>query len=299
MERYHTFCEYYMYKTLSEHTFYVVDNNIPFIGRPLPENAKIISWKDIDWKIIDCGYAVSVNRFVDVLSKNKPCVFHIDQVPQEWDNPKKLNNIIGNKTPVVYWSKEEAEMWSVGEKIVRPHPIDSNLFKGYDPNKNMAITIATRAISGWGPSLKGFNVLKIAYNELPIQVIAKGDRDFDNAKEILSEEEMIKTLQNHNVYFNSAWKIDRSPLEAMSVGMPVVAIRTKYNVYLDIFENNKSIFYANNTSQMIEITKMLLNDKKLAKNTGNFARETIKKHFNPELSKEGWNVAFNHAIKNI
>jgi hypothetical protein len=54
---------------------------------------------------------------------------------------------------------------------------------------------------------------------------------------------MVKTLQDHQVYFNCAWKLDRSPLEAMGVGLPVVAIRGSRNVYRKYFneENNKPL----------------------------------------------------------
>ena len=203
------------------------------MGRPLPENAKITPWPEIPWEKIDLGYAVTIGSFREVIKKNKPCVFHIDQVPQEWDNPKWLKTAI-DKNPVVYWSKEEAEMWDVGISIVRPHPIDTEIFKEYNPIMKKAITIATRSISSWGQELKGYRILKDAYYQLPLQVIAKYDKDFPNAKNINSEEEMVKALQEHQTYFNCAWKLDRSPLEAMGCGMPVVALKTNNNTYLDI-----------------------------------------------------------------
>lgn len=297
MERYHDFCEYYMYKTLPEHTFYIVDNNVEPKGRTFPSNAKITPWDKIPWDIIDCGYAVQFERVKSVWEHGKPCVFHIDQVPQQWDNVKSLAELLKD-IPVCYWSEEEAEMWKVGTPIVRPHPIDSSIFQGYKPTKEMGITIATRAISGWGPDLKGYNILKDAYKEVPIQVIAKDDQDFGNAKVILSEEEMVRTLQDHQLYFNCAWKLDRSPLEAMAVGMPVVAIKTAYNVYRKYFnEENNNIVYAWNIADMITKTKELLADKERCREIGNNARETIKKYYDPKLSKDGWNKAFELAIK--
>jgi hypothetical protein len=286
-----------MYKTLKEHTFYVVDNGQPFIGRDLPENAKIISWNDINWDEIDVGYAVSIERFNSVRAKGKPCVFHIDQVPQSWDNTKELNRILDG-APCLYWSDEEAEMWNCGTPIVRPHPIDTEIFNGYNPSKEMAITVATRAFSGWGPDLKGYGILKDAYNRVPIQVIAKGDKDFGNSKSIETEEKMIKILRDHQVYFNCAWKLDRSPLEAIGVGLPVVAIRTKYNVYKKYFNEEKgNIVYANDMLDMVEKTKKLLSDKSLAKEIGLIGQDTIKNYWKPEQSTEGWNKAFKMAIE--
>ncbi len=296
-ERYHDFCEYYMYKDLPEHTFYIVDNNVEPKGRVFPKNAKITPWDQIPWDIIDVGYAVHYERVEAVWQHNKPCVFHIDQVPQQWDNPKKLAELLKD-TPTCYWSDEEAEMWQVGTPIVRPHPIDTNEFRGYNPTIKSAITIATRAISGWGPDLKGFNILKNAYNQIPIQVIAKGDHDFSNARSIDSEEDMIKTLQDHQVYFNCAWKLDRSPLEAMAVGEPVVALRTVFNTYKKYFnEDNNNIIYAWNVNEMIDKTKKLLEDKEKCYEIGVNARGTIREYYNPKLSAKGWNKAFNLAIK--
>jgi len=301
MERYHNFCEYYMYKTLSDHEFYVVDNNTPFISRPLPENAHITPWLKMPWDKIDVGYAVTYERFKEVQKHNKPCVFHIDQVPQVWDKPKKLAELI-EEAPTMYWSDEEADMWQVGTPFVRPHPIDTNVFFNYSfsskPKKPMAITIATRAFKGWGQDLKGYRILKDAYNEVPIQVIAKNDKDFANAKEITSEKDMIKELQSHQVYFNCAWKLDRSPLEAMACGMPVVALKTPNNVYLNYFIDGENIIYANDTNDMIEKTKMLLENKQMAFKIGQKARDTIMLNWYPEISKTIWESAFKFAIEN-
>ena len=297
MERYHNFCEYYMYKTMPEHTFYIVDNNVAPKGRVFPENAKITPWNEIPWDIIDVGYAVQFERVKAVWEHNKPCVFHIDQVPQQWDNVKALATLLKD-TPTCYWSEEEAEMWQVGTPIVRPHPIDISVFKGYNPTKQMGITVATRAFSGWGPELKGYHILKDAYPEVPIQVIAKDDYDFPNAKAIYSEEEMVKTLQDHQLYFNCAWKLDRSPLEAMGVGLPVVAITTGFNFYRKYFNEEKNnIVYAWNIADMINKTKELLANKERCIEIGVNARGTIREYWNPQLSREGWNKAFNLAIK--
>lgn len=297
MERYHNFCEYYMYTALPEHQFYLVDNNYPFTGRPLPPNAHITPWNDIPWDKIDVGYAVTYERVQSVRQHDKPCVFHIDQVPQQWDDPKTLA-ILLKDIPVCYWSEEESKMWSVGIPIVRPHPIDISIFKGYNPTTKSAITIATRAFSGWGPDVKGYNILKDAYYAVPIQVIAKNDQNFPNARGIESEEDMIQTLQSHQVYFNCAWKLDRSPLEAMAVGLPVVALRTGHNVYKDLFDEKKNnIVYAWNMQEMVDKTKKLLEDKERCFEIGVNARNVIREHFDPELSKNGWNKAFNLAMK--
>ena len=297
MERYHDFCEYYMYKTMPEHTFYVVDNGVVPKGRTFPSNAIITPWDQIPWDIIDCGYAVQFERVKSVWEHNKPCVYHIDQVPQQWDNTKALAELLKD-TPTLYWSEEEANLWQVGTPIIRPHPIDIKIFKGYNPTQEKAITVATRAISGWGSELKGYYILKEAYSKVPIQVIAKDDQDFQNAKAIYSEEEMVKTLQDHQVYFNCAWKLDRSPLEAMGVGLPVVAIRTCFNVYKKYFNEEKgNIVYAHDIPDMINKTKELLANKERCYEIGVKARDTIREFWNPELSRKGWNEAFKLAMK--
>jgi len=47
---------------------------------------------------------------------------------------------------------------------------------------------------------------------------------------------------------------------------------------------------------MIKKTKDLLEDPERCKIIGNNARNTIKEFWNPELSRNGWNKAFNLAI---
>jgi hypothetical protein len=285
-----------MYNNLNEHTFYIVDNNIEPVGRTFPPNAKITPWNDIPWDIIDVGYAVTFERVEAVWEHNKPCVFHIDQVPQQWDNTKALSRLLKD-TPTCYWSEEEADLWQVGTPIVRPHPIDTDIFTGYNPTKKMAITVATRAFSGWGPELKGYHILKDAYPKLPIQVIAKDDTDFPNAKGIYSEQDMVDTLKDHQLYFNCAWKLDRSPLEAMGIGLPVIAIKTGHNVYKKHFnEENNNIVYAWDRQDMIEKTSKMLEDPERCRVVGENARNTIKEFWDPALSNRGWNNAFNMAL---
>lgn len=297
MERYHDFCEYYMYKTLPEHTFYIVDNNITPKGRIFPDNAKITPWTKIPWDIIDVGYAIHDGLLQEVWKHNKPCVRQIDQVPQQFDNINRTIELLKD-TITCYWSEEETEMWRAGKPIWIPHPIDTAVFKGYNPTQEKAITIATRAFSSWGPDLKGYNILKDAYKELPIQVIARDDHEFPNAKAIWSEEEMVKTLQEHQVYFNCAWKLDRSPLEAMAVGLPVVAIKTGLNVYKKYFNEEKNnIVYAWNIADMINKTKELLSNKERCYEIGVNARNTIREFWNPQLSRERWNKALNLAME--
>ena len=296
MERYHDFCEYYQYKTLPEHHFYIPRGFYPPKGRPICSNTTYLFMDDVPWHKIDLGIATTIGRVESYKELKVPFVFHIDQMPQPLDGVKETRVCVGN-APTLYWSEEEADAWKVGTPIVRPHPIDTKVFKGYNPTKKTAITIATRAISGWGPSLKGHNILKKAYHELPIQVVARDDKDYPNAIAIWSEEEMVEALQTHQVYFNAGWKIDRSPLEAMGCGMPVIAIRTPQNVYKKYFnEEAGNIVYSKDTEDMIQKAKELLDDPERCCEIGRKAKETIEKYWNPELSRAGWNKAFDLAL---
>lgn len=298
MQRYHNFCEYYMYKTLSQHEFYVVDDGSPYYGRPMLPNMHLVQLNDVPWDEIDVGFAVTYDRVEMVNKMGKPCVMHFDQMPQDFEHPDKLQPLLEN-TVCHYWSNEEADAWDCGNyRVINRHPIDTEIFKGYNPTKKVAITIASRAFSGWTPDLKGFPILKQAYREVPIQVIARNDKDFDNARALESEEDMIEALTTHQLYFNCAWKLDRSPLEAMGCGMPVIAIRHRNNVYKDYFnEAHGNIVYADNAEDMIAKTKELLKDPDRCKAIGNAARETIKRIWNPDLARQSWNIAFLEAME--
>jgi hypothetical protein len=283
---------------LKEHNFYsVADYDTPNSGRPKADNVTFITWDKIPWDKIDLAVAVTVNKLDFFRSHNIPVIYHIDQMPCGDDVNlvrKKTNNIV-----TLYWSQEEIDTWQAGIPVLHPHPIDTNVFKGYNPTKNSSITIATRSINSWGVQMKGWYILKEAYNKVPIQVIAHGDKEFSNAKGIYSEEEMVKALTEHQLYFNCAWKLDRSPLEAMGCGMPVVAIKTKQSVYNEHFINGKNIIYANNTSEMIKLTINMLSDINLCKRIGSEARETIKKYWNLEIARNQWNKSFELAIYNF
>jgi glycosyltransferase involved in cell wall biosynthesis len=298
-QRYHDFCEYYQYKTLSEHFFYVIDNGVKPKGRPLTINTAYISVNNIPWSEVDLGIAFNYDGVKLYKSHNVPCVFHVDQMPQPGVDDIEGRRKFTKGMVVLYWSEEEKEGWNMGIPIVRPHPIDTEVFKGWNPLHNKAITIASRAFRGWGPDLKGYNILKEAYPRVSIQVVAYDDRDFANAIGIHSEEDMVKALQDHWVYFNCAWKLDRSPLEAMAVGMPVIAIRKPQNAYKRVInEERNNIVYANDWVDMVEKTRALLGDYERAKSIGANGRKTIQEFFSPKLASEGWNKAFHLAINN-
>jgi len=301
-QRYHDQCEWYQYTTLKEHFFYSVlpeGQGAPW-KRKYPDNVIFIMKKDIPWGKIDIGIATDLDFFKMLLDHNIPAVFHIDQMPpNETEKNKHIIELNGHIT--LYWSSEEATQWGAGISIIRPHPIDTNRFKGYRGILKEAITVATRPIGQWPREMKGYDILKKAYPQIPIQVIAGKDSEFPNSKQIMTEEEMIWHMANYSLYFNCGFKLDRTPLEAMAVGMPVFAIRHRFNAYKDMFnENTMNIAYFDTADKMIEGAQLYLRPDNfyMLRALGEAAQKTIKEHFNPVISISQWNKAFNLAIKN-
>ncbi len=282
---------------MPDHTFYsAAEYDTDNAGRPLLPNVIHVKWENIPWEKIDVAMLVGIEKVPLITKHNIPWVFHIDQMPED-QNLKRIAEVVHPNQIVLYWSQEEANAWNLGTPVIHPHPIDIQVFKGYEPTIKSAITVATRAFNSWGLRLKGWHILHEAYYQVPIQVIAHGDHEFRNAHGIYTEKEMVEALANHQVYFNCAWKLDRSALEAAAVGMPIVAIRTEKNVYKDIFVDGVNILYANNTKEMIELTRQLLEDQNRCYELGVRARGAIRDYWSPEESRKKWEFAFNKAIE--
>lgn len=300
IEAYHTFCEWYMFNTLPLHTFHrVSDSNTPWAMRRKPDN--LILYNNIyaiPWDSIDIAYVVSPNMYNIAREKVKACIFHVDQMPPSEEFAESWRNVISKKTITMYWSKEEAEAWNMGTPCIHRHPIDCNFWKGYKRTIPHAITVATRPISSWGNLVKGYSILKQAYQCVPIQVVAGGDPEFPLSSPMIeTEEEMRDILASHSVYFNCGWKLDRTSLEAMAIGLPVVAIKTPQNVYKDIFTNGEDIIYCNNTEEMIEKTLWLIKDGYMAMTIGKNARMMVSRHFRPITARIQWENAFNLSLE--
>lgn len=298
-QRYHDQCEWYQYRTLKDHFFYTTkQDNALFWKREKLSNIEFVYENEIPWDKIDVAIAVTPSWFETVKKHGVPAIMHIDQVPANSEMIEKWQNAV-QKNVTLYWSEEERDLWQVGTPILRPHPIDTDVFKGYDGRLPRAITIATRPVKDWGPEMKGHTILQKAYPETDIQVIAGRDTEFPNSKEIMTETEMVFHLAHLRLYFNCAFKLDRTPLEAMGTGMPVLAIRHKNNAYKNYFKHGENIIYAETPEEMITMAKELLQPDKqeYLKDIGARARETIKRYWNPIISASQWNKAFNLAIK--
>jgi hypothetical protein len=301
IEAYHTFCEDYMFKALPEHNFYrVSDKRTPWSMRTPPKNLFLFdNLEDIPWNAISLGYTVSPEMFLHITKeRGVPCIFHIDQMPPDYETPFRWKEVIGSNTVTLYWSSEEAFAWEMGKQVVHHHPIDCEFWKGYNPIIPHAITVATRPISSWGNQVKGYYILKEAYKHVPIQVVAAADPEFPLSSPMIeSEEHMRATLASHSVYFNCAWKLDRTALEAMAIGLPVVAIRTPQNVYRDLFVHGEDIIYCNTMEEMVEQTNSLIKNTYKARLIGRNARIVVCRNFTVVAANKKWNDSFALALE--
>jgi glycosyltransferase involved in cell wall biosynthesis len=86
-----------------------------------------------------------------------------------------------------------------------------------------------------------------------------------------------------------------SVVEAMSIGMPIVALST--TELPEVIENGVNGFISNNVDYLIECMQLLLDDFDLASQLGKEARATAEEKFSIGRFTRDWERAFSAAIE--
>ena len=300
---FHTVIEYYWYISLPEVSFYrgdirPIDRWWGYELRPQPKNCILQSSNNYDLAIAHTieGYIWLKERLNKIKCKC-PIIYWFHQFPSP-SEIDKLNKIIGKKEidsiDTVYYSKEEMEAWGFGKnKYVIKHGIDYNIFDGWVGNKKKAIAINSSKITNWG-DMKGVSFLQ-QMKDLefsPVYYSIYGGDVY-----LTTEQDVLDQLQEHRIYINVAWKLDRSPLEAMSCGMPVIARRTPQFTLKEYFKDGENIILVDTPKDMIDSIKYMLNNYERCRIIGNNARQTIIQNFSKEQNSKDWMKVFKDIIK--
>lgn len=291
---FHTVVEYYWMNNLPEVDFYRTDiRDMPnWWGselRPQPKNCHLDSITDYDIAI-----AHSPESYVWIKDHfNGPIIFWFHQYPDDSTLNKTQDLNLPKDIPTVYYSQEEADAWKIGTPFIIKHGIDCSLFNGWKGDVKKAVTINSSKLDGrWG-EIKGFTFLQ-QLKELwsPVFYHIYGGDVY-----LQTEEEMLEVLRKYRLYMNFAWKLDRTPLEAMSCGMPVVARNTPQLTLKDFFKNGENIILVETPQEMKEVVLKLLEDQTRCLELGEAAKMTVKKYFSLEENAFGWLSLFEKYAK--
>lgn len=134
----------------------------------------------------------------------------------------------------------------------------------------------------------GVELFKKVSPHVPVDLIGENSTELGGLGSI-DNKKIKKFFANYCVYFNPTLlsSLPTAMLEAMSAGLPVVTAST--TVLPDIIKNGYNGFISNDPDFLIEKINLLINDKKLAYQLGQNAKNTIEKKYQMANFIKKWN----------
>ena len=113
----------------------------------------------------------------------------------------------------------------------------------------------------------------------------------------LPQAEVHERMKAYRFYFNPIryTSLPLSVLEAMEIGLPVVALATTELV--TVIKDGENGFIDTNVETLIERMHGLINDPEEARRIGAAGRRTVRERFNLERFVADWESAFEEALK--
>lgn len=207
----------------------------------------------------------------------------------EWEKQGIPAKLVGDLAPntrafITDFSRKEWGCEEVENAFIIRHMVDTNYFSGWEGGNGKAMCLVNAfANRKWAVGDldelfaidQGENIILYGHNP-------------GYASQHLSGQNLIRALREHDVFVNTSLRspIPASLLEAASIGMPIVTTATCE--IPTFFKDGENCLVFETYEECVEKTKELLGDRKLRKQLGAAARETILEHFNEERYVADW-----------
>jgi glycosyltransferase involved in cell wall biosynthesis len=183
----------------------------------------------------------------------------------------------------VFISQYDKQGWGV-EGAVIDHGIPISEMYPYTGEKSELLTV------GNALHREHFDRAMMASvrEKLPVQIIGVNSK-IEGSRPSRDWDDLRAMYQTYRSYLNFTREPERgytlSTLEAMAVGMPVVAIRHRVTPIVD----GENGFLVDTAEEMIARARLLLADVKLARRLGQSARQTVKTRYGIDRFVGQWN----------
>lgn len=285
--------------------------------RPMPSNCHVITSLLEDLKL---DFILSQERFgqlqmaLDLSRQTRLPVVHMEHVEPQLDrwSPEHFQNIQKLKGDLnVFITEHNKKSWGYGDDndaVVIPHGIDTELFNGWNPNREKPYVLyVVNQLEGrdYFCGYKEWKAIKDAvqkeHPEIEFRLVGDNPGLGKPAKNI---QDLVKQYQGCVAYLNTSKlsPVPMSLLEAMSVGCPVFSTAKQEipNIVApldwNLDEGDHNGFCTNNIDDLIRaIIKYLSSDIEAQKQISILARETILHNFSSKQFIDDWNKIFTKA----
>lgn len=260
---------------------------------PWPTNLKeidvsAVSQEDFDVILYQSHKNYLVDQF-EILSEKQrqgPRVYLEHDPPRE--SPTDTKHPVNDpNVMVVHVTDFNKLMWDCGQSPTRV--IDHGIFIPkdvvYQGHMEKGVVVVNN-ISLRGRRL-GLDIFEEARNDLELDLVGMGWEKVNGHGEI-SHRELPYFCSQYRYFFNPIryTSLGLSILEAMMVGMPIIALATTELV--TVIENEKSGFLATRPQDLIDVSKELIRYPDLARKWGANAREKAMERFNITRFVSDW-----------
>jgi hypothetical protein len=215
-----------------------------------------------------------------------------DELKRNIPNFKQMRGDIN-----IFISEYNANAWGWGpgdDYQVIHHGIDTNLFKPL-PNikkKKQVLTVGNDMINR--SFILGFDLFdqSIIKNNIPFKIIGDTKGISEPAQNVF---DLIRNYNESSIYINCSRMspIPMSALEALSCGLPVIALKT--GMFPEIIIDDYNGYLVDDIRQIKDYSEKLLNNPDKCAELGKNARQTIIKKFPLDKFISSWNNVLERA----
>jgi hypothetical protein len=143
----------------------------------------------------------------------------------------------------------------------------------------------------------GEDVFRRARKEVPLDLFGFNSKEVAGGFGDLPQVEVHERMKAYRFYFNPIryTSLPLSVLEAMEVGLPVVALATTELV--TVIKDGENGFIDTNLDSLVCRMQRLLSDPEEARRIGDEGRRTVRERFGLERFAADWEAAFEKALK--
>jgi glycosyltransferase involved in cell wall biosynthesis len=141
----------------------------------------------------------------------------------------------------------------------------------------------------------GGDVFMRAREEIPLDLFGFDSKEVGGFGD-LPQAGVHERMKAYRFYFNPIryTSLPLSVLEAMEIGLPVVALATTELV--TVIKDGENGFIDTNVDRLVECMRHLLADPDEARRIGEAGRRTVRERFGLERFVAGWEDAFEEAL---
>lgn len=197
--------------------------------------------------------------------------------------------------PIVHVTNYNRLMWDNGPApaltIEHSVAIDPNVRYGGSLGEGIVVVNSMKRRS----RLAGLDIFLDARREVPLTLAGMESESLDGLGDI-PYRDLHREMARHRFLFSPIryTSLPLAVIEAMTIGMPVVALAT--TELPSVIEDGVNGYISCEPTRLIERMKQLIADPTLARRLGDCARETAHHRFGLERFADDWNRAFDLAI---